>query len=293
MEQDIFERVTTGKMPNSLVVFLDEIFKCNPPTLNVLLPMLERKRMFYDNDEQGRSIPCLFFGCASNEMPEGGANGELAPLWDRLHIRLVTSYIKNVRNFGDMWQADDTFSPTTSIDIGDFMKWQKDVCNVQISHLRPTMENLWKMLEKEGFSISDRRFKESKRFLQAHAFLEGKTSCDENDLIVLTHMLWDEPEQIKAINKIVMSFSNPATVRANEIYDASVEMMSKLRGMSDGQEKSAYATEANHKMKLAYNQLKNLSTDAKSGGKSTTLIDKMMSEVKSFNNEVVKDLLGI
>ncbi|MFA5523756.1 MAG: AAA family ATPase [Tissierellales bacterium] len=39
MENDKFMRVTKGKLPEAEIAFLDEVFKCNEPTLNILLPI--------------------------------------------------------------------------------------------------------------------------------------------------------------------------------------------------------------------------------------------------------------
>ncbi len=43
MEQDKFLRKTNGKLPEAHIAFIDEIWKSNEPTLNILLPLLNEK----------------------------------------------------------------------------------------------------------------------------------------------------------------------------------------------------------------------------------------------------------
>lgn len=68
MEQDRFLRVTNGKLPEAHIVFLDEIFKCNEPTLNIMLPLINEKKFY--NDGVAVPVPLISMFAASNELPE-------------------------------------------------------------------------------------------------------------------------------------------------------------------------------------------------------------------------------
>lgn len=68
MEQDKFLRVTTGKLPEAHIAFIDECFKANAPVLNILLPIMNEK-IFY-NDGKPNDIPLMTVIGASNEGPE-------------------------------------------------------------------------------------------------------------------------------------------------------------------------------------------------------------------------------
>jgi len=65
-EEDRYSRITTNKLPESPIAFLDEIFKCNSGLLNSLLPVLN-ERIFY-NDGVAHKIPLLTVVAASNEI---------------------------------------------------------------------------------------------------------------------------------------------------------------------------------------------------------------------------------
>ena len=68
MENDKFMRITTGKLPEAHIAFIDECFKANAPVLNILLPIMNEK-IFY-NDGKPNPIPLMTMIGASNEGPE-------------------------------------------------------------------------------------------------------------------------------------------------------------------------------------------------------------------------------
>src|SRR5439155_1023226 len=61
---------------------------------------------------------------------------------------------------------------------------------------RPLLESIAKIrrrLGAEGLSLSDRRYKESLSIVRSKAWLNGRTYAIEDDLAVLTNILWDDP----------------------------------------------------------------------------------------------------
>lgn len=68
MENDKFLRITTGKLPEAHIAFMDEVFKSNAPTLNALLTIMN-EHIFY-NDGKPQSVPLISMFGASNEPPE-------------------------------------------------------------------------------------------------------------------------------------------------------------------------------------------------------------------------------
>ena len=84
---------TSGKIPESDVVFLDEIFKCNDGVLNSLLTALNERK--YTNEGRTYPIPTISFFAASNEIPNFADPQEkiLEALYDRLELKVVTANI--------------------------------------------------------------------------------------------------------------------------------------------------------------------------------------------------------
>jgi MoxR-like ATPase len=88
IENEEYRRLTTGKLPECQIAFLDEVFKANSGILNALLSLLN-EQVFYNN---GLLVPCpliTLFG-ASNELPEDEG---LQALYDRFALRYWVDYL--------------------------------------------------------------------------------------------------------------------------------------------------------------------------------------------------------
>lgn len=293
LEQDQYKRVTTGKLPEADIAVIDEVFKCNSAVLNTLLPILN-ERVYFDDSSTPKPIPLQVLVGLSNELPDGGTCGELAALWDRFDLRYTVDYIKDERNFANMLKLNAN-KPTTTVSLKELTVVQQQAEQVNITDdIVNALVRLWKELRSQGFIISDRRFRNCLRFLKAHAWLEGRSAVAEDDMAILAHMLWTDPEQIKQIKKIVLGFANPLVVKANEIFDGAFELSAKLKATPDGTERTTLATEANHKLKTAQKMLDGLVKQAKAEGKATNKIVMRLAEIKAMNEEVVNTyLLGI
>src|SRR5512134_2965142 len=88
LEQDDYRRVTSHKLPEAHIAFLDEIFKANSSILNAILTLIN-ERLFHNGKAIAR-VPLLTLFGASNELPE---EEELTALYDRFLLRFVVSYI--------------------------------------------------------------------------------------------------------------------------------------------------------------------------------------------------------
>ncbi|NIO11306.1 MAG: AAA domain-containing protein, partial [Deltaproteobacteria bacterium] len=63
-----YRRVTSHKLPEAHIAFLDEIFKANSSILNAILTLIN-ERLFH-NGKDVVSVPLLTLFGASNELPE-------------------------------------------------------------------------------------------------------------------------------------------------------------------------------------------------------------------------------
>ena len=83
IDKQVYRRETAGYLPESHIVFLDEIFKASSAILNTLLTLLN-ERLFY-NAGRAVAVPLVMVFAASNESP---SDENLAALYDRFPIRL-------------------------------------------------------------------------------------------------------------------------------------------------------------------------------------------------------------
>ena len=88
LEADDYRRVTSHKLPEAHIAFLDEVFKASSSILNAILSIIN-ERLFH-NGRQVTAVPLLSLFGASNELPE---DDELLALYDRFLLRFVVGYI--------------------------------------------------------------------------------------------------------------------------------------------------------------------------------------------------------
>ena len=293
LENDMYKRMTAGKLPEAEIAVIDEVFKCNSAVLNTLLPILN-ERVYFDEGSLAKPIPLQVLVGLSNELPDGGVDGELAAIWDRFDLRYTVSYIKDETSFTGMLTTGTT-GITTAIPMKVLTAAQQRAAAIPVGAATiQALVRLWKELRNQGFVISDRRFRNSLRFLKAHAWLEGRSEVSEDDLAILSAMFWSDPQERKTIRKIVLGFANPLALKANEIFDSVAELQAKLADMPDGADRTALATEANHKLKVALKALDALRKQATQEGKNTNTISERMAQVKAANELVVNQyLLGM
>ena len=108
LENDDYRRVTTRKLPEAHIAFLDEVFKANSSILNSLLTVMNERR--FHNGRDVLDVPLISLFGASNELPE---DDELQALYDRFLVRFVVGYIADDFRFLRMLQGRPASNRTT------------------------------------------------------------------------------------------------------------------------------------------------------------------------------------
>ena len=291
-------RNTENSLVDGDVAFVDEIFKCNSATLNGLLGVMAQ-RTFRNGSSAPTPIPLQLFVGASNEMPEGGAEGALAALWDRCEMRFVVDYIKDKGSFHRLLSLNKSLEPKTKVDVADVVKAMDEIDEVEIGDAEDLIVDLWETLNKNGYKLSDRKWRNSLRYMRANAWLNGRKSLTDDDVLVLKDMAWQTPEQIKPIRKLVFNTLNPALGKAQDLYDAVCEIYGELESFTDDdvQNKSKFgstrgmkAAEVNNKLVSARKMIQSTIVDQK--GKDTTTLDSYVDSINVMLKGVTAILLG-
>lgn len=240
--EDRYERLTTGYLPEADVVFLDEIWKAGPSIQNTLLTIVNEHILH--NGGQIMHCPMKVLIAASNELP--ARDEGLEALWDRFLIRMVSNCIENDDAFFKMIMsmsceqsdlADDLF-------ITDelYARWQNESKSVGINEsvinaikaLRKTFADL----EKEDgnklrYYISDRRWRKAYRFMQTSAYLNGRMEIDMSDYLLLIHSFWNDVECIPNVLNAICSSISDATIKSlNQIERLIRDMMTARKEQS-------------------------------------------------------------
>jgi MoxR-like ATPase len=297
LKRDEYRRITTGKLVEAELVFLDEIFKASSAILNALLK-IANERVFHNGDQEMQAPLISLFG-ASNEMPQGN---ELEALWDRFLLRFRVGYVsdtgfaKFIRAASAKLSANRNVhklngsQPATLLQ-SELVALQQ--CAEQVAIPNATIdliEQLRKDLAGKGIIVSDRRWGQTLGVLQAHALTEGRDAVTEDDLVFLKHVLWQSPEQQSEIGKAVARIGNPLNSKAVDYEDqaASVhrECMDAQRTAQGEEQKMQAAIEANTKLKQIGVRLQELRVQAVEQGRNTNRIDKVIEAVVKMKQEI-------
>lgn len=233
MENDKFLRVTTNKLPEAEIVFLDEIFKSNEPTLNILLPLINEK-LFY-NDGEPIDVPLITLFAASNEFPE---EDSLLALYDRMIFRMYVDYIGDVQNKLKMFKSflnRGQDAQVTTVSLEELKKLRVSLDDVEISDsILKEYIALMNALLREGIIVSDRRQNEGLKVLKANALLDNRFSVNENDFKSLKDVLWNDVDEIDVIEEILKESSLTSYAKEySQLKKRFTEIRSSAESISD------------------------------------------------------------
>ncbi len=232
---------TKGKIPESHIVFIDELFKANDGILNSLLTALNERR--YTNEGVTVDIPTISFFTASNEIPNFNDPAEsiLRPLYDRLELKVYVKYIEDRDTRLSMLakkQAEDKEAPLTGpiITLEELCEMQREVSAVRIpAAVNELMDDILIELRRQGVHVSDRKYFGYYPIVQAHAWLCGRDEVAGTDLTILRNYLWTSPEELPKINQVLTRLcENPLGGKISEIRKAVVDVTARFDQNPDG-----------------------------------------------------------
>jgi MoxR-like ATPase len=285
LKQDVYRRITTGKLPEATFAFLDEMFTANSAILNALLSLLNER--VFDNGLLRMRVPLMTCVGASNALPHGE---DLHALWDRFALRQMTSYVSDSA-FGQLLRLAALATPPQRIDPADLVILQQagqtlpipDGVLDAIAHLRNDLGG-------QGIIASDRRWRQSLTLIRAHALIEERGLVEEDDLSILADALWNTPDQRGAIARIVARLANPLVGKAVELGDQAAhvyDMACKAQqSASDDQQKMQLAVEAATKLKSCATQVKRLHEQAQAQGRNTARFEKVASQIRDMQTQI-------
>lgn len=208
LQNDKFERNTEGYMPSSRIVFLDEIFKANSSILNTLLTILN-ERVFH-NGLKREKTPLISLIGASNELPF--ENDELTALYDRFLIRAVVGYVSDeeIEELLDIKETEMEIPAEIKFIESDLNEIKSESEKVRVtSGIKRTIMQIRQeynkiFAEDNHEIISDRKLVKMVKLLKVSAYLNGRDKVDFSDLMLLTNCLWNNPENIEKVTKLVL-----------------------------------------------------------------------------------------
>jgi MoxR-like ATPase len=284
LEQDDYRRVTSHKLPEAHIAFLDEIFKANSSILNAILTLIN-ERLFH-NGKEITSVPLLTLFGASNELPE---DDELMALYDRFLVRFVVNYIGEDFRFLRMLESQKAPERTT-LSLTELTEIQNQVRDVSIpSHVYRSIADIRRELNKKSIQASDRRYRQSLSLLQAHAYLDRRPEVVEQDLFFLEHVLWRDPgehEQVRStIRELLLGYEEEITellYESREIRDIA------LRPWETSDERARALVEFHTKLRNILSKVDQIMEKAKRLGRPVDRVGSVRDEIEQIQKEMLE-----
>lgn len=243
------EIITEGKIPDSHICFLDEIFKANDGVLNSLLKALNER--VYTNEGITTEIPVISFFSASNEIPNFNNPEEksLKALYDRFDFKVCTKYVEDKINRMRVLRQKQNGNGQVSNTIISIIELEQMQCEVKSINVPDSInelaDNILCELRRKGIPVSDRIYFNFTPVVQAEAFLAGRDTVKPEDMYALINYLWDNPNEYEIVKEVILRLTeNPLGEEIDKILSSAYNLrerfdktLDKVQGLATLREK--------------------------------------------------------
>ncbi len=203
-----YTRRTEKMIPDSEIIFLDEIFKSNSAILNSLLTVINERK--FSNGPEVRDVPLISMFAASNEVPN---DENLSAMFDRFLLRVLSDNL-------DSYHFHELLARGVAHEIRKMSGNRGGVQPVISAHqLRALQANfdqfmtfpedfmakykgLVFQIRSEGITVSDRRAVKLLKLFAASAVFDGRRQVTDGDFFILRH-IWNNLDQAELLEEIV------------------------------------------------------------------------------------------
>jgi MoxR-like ATPase len=197
LEQDRYERMTAGFLPQATIAFIDEVFKANSAILNALLTLLNERE--FDNGAGRERCPLISVIGATNEVP---ADEVAEAFFDRFLMRLPVGPV-STSGFRSLLERGGAPLPPAAdaLTEADLAALHAAAAHVSLpDEVAALLAELREMLAGEQVYVSDRRWVKVAWLLKVAAASEGRTAVAPWDLWLLPWCVAPSPERQAAID---------------------------------------------------------------------------------------------
>ena len=282
------EILTEGKIPDSHICFLDELFKANDGVLNSLLKALNERK--YTNEGVTMTIPVVSFFSASNEIPNFNNPEEkcLRALYDRFDFKVCTFNVHDMENRMKILVAKrngNCDAMTVTITLQELEQMQAEVKAVKVpASIDVIADNILCELRRKDITVSDRTFFNYAPVVQAQAWLAGRDTVEPADLKALVNYLWNKPEERAVISEVIDKLvTNPL----GDKLDAYLAKAYKLRDeFNRAFDKNKGLLDFRSGLVDVYEGLLTLRRDLNESDPAITTINSTVDKVETLSKEI-------
>lgn len=275
--------------PKTIGAFIDECYKGTAGVLNTLLNVMNERQI----NEEGaiQKIDLMYLVGASNEVPseEDGLQAlhdrfnmkfKVGPLTDQSSFMKMLS-IKALKGGKNKWGEPNTYKgDPVRITREELLQAREDVKKVEVKEgILKRLTQLRDTLKKVKVNPTDRVFAEAIAFLKAEAFLAGRDTVEQQDLVILKDMLWTDESELKNVRQKVYEIAAPEESIANEVFSKAENVYDRFKDAYTDYKKEVKGLKKTDldKHKTAYNQLKG---EANECGTKLTAAMQQISQLK-------------
>ena len=284
--EGVYQRITTKKLPEAHIAFLDEIFKASSAILNTLLDIINER--IFVNDSEELKVPLISLFAASNELPDEEEG--LQALYDRLVIRKIVDYIRDYANLQKLLKLPENYVPKTTLTLEELQQMHEEVRAVNVKPVISDILEIKRDLENEGIAVSDRRLRQSVGIVKAFAYLNGRSEATSDDLTILQHVFWSDPREIQVVRSKVLQVANPYAQKAAEYEGVLTDLEVEIRKYTEITQETVEIYNKVHKIIV---QLSELIKQARQSGKRTEELERVLAKAESIKQYMAKNVLKI
>ncbi len=281
LKQERHVRVTRGRLAEVKLAFLDEVLRGSDPSLEALLTLMNERQ--FDNDGTRIEVPLIsLFGATNTANVPQNPDGKIGAVWDRFLLRLPVTYVQpaNFLALLQQPQGQRIQHCAHEADLLQLQQWRAAIMVPQDVYqmLGQIRVNL---LEKK-IVVSDRRWQKSVAVLQAQALLCGRSQVLPEDLKLLRLTLWQKPEQLGEIARVLIGLVSPFESEILEVQDQAESVISahteaQQNAALSEEEHMKASMEALAKLKGGLKRLEQIRIQMRNQGISTSPVDDAVS----------------
>lgn len=304
LKEDRFDRQTDGYLPTAHAAFVDEVFRSNSTNLNGMLQIINEGTFGVGN----RVDPVnLWSMCgATNNLPTHDRE-DLAAFADRLGIRRMVQPVRTQDGIVDVLsgqlarnRGESIADSHTTITKEEMEQVQEAVTRVHVpERVKTKLAELWQKADTEGLRLSVRRLGEGVKGVQANALLNDRGEVKAEDLRILEHFLWNEPDEQSIAYNLCLDFAGSvgkAAARWRTAFEEEAQKLSDIQGKMpvDGSitdELAAQLAKTSRGLRKVEDSVESAIDTARDEGTDPAELESVLAEVQR-TRESTRKLMG-
>jgi len=306
LEKDEFKRITTGKLPESNIGWIDEIFKANSTVLNAMLKIINEGK--FDNNGHSMKLDFWTLAGASNELP-GPDRSDLNAFRDRFAVTKLVGHVRTTAGLTEVidgqlarFAGQAVATNVTNVTADELRAAQEAVTHINVPNpVKKSMIELRTRAEGENLRISVRRMFGGLAMMMANAWLTDRSDVSAEDLKLFEHVLWSDPEDHPTAYELTLEYAGQVAKKASKLrgeFEEQQRALSELQqempadGSVPDSELMGKVGRVSTILKRIDDRIDSAIEAANDEGHETSDLDQVQANVAAAR-ESVKKLLGI